>query len=211
MELEQMPVLVYTKKMDVINKDMNIYYPVIVGNINPMVLNRINTAIVSAVNKLIYEQYNKLIERGYENPKFTMDGWFELKNNQRGVLSLSLGNYTFPYPSAHGLTILKSLTFGIQNGKEYDLSEMFKSGSNYVKRLSDIVSIQIKERNIDTIEDFKSISPNQDYYIADKCLVLYFQLYELTPYSYGFPFFPISIYEIEGIISEDSPLYKMLG
>jgi hypothetical protein len=58
---------------------------------------------------------------------------------------------------------------------------------------------------------FKGISPEQDYYIADKALVLFFQLYELTAYAYGFPYFPISIYDLQTIIDEQGPLGKMFG
>ncbi|WP_231505605.1 RsiV family protein [Bacillus sp. EB01] len=57
-----------------------------------------------------------------------------------------------------------------------------------------MVAAQIKERSIMTLEPFTGIKPNQDYYIADKAIVLFFQLYDLAPYAYGFPYFPISIY-----------------
>ena len=60
------------------------------------------------------------------------------------------------------------------------------------------------------INEFTTIRPEQDYYIADKALVIYFQLYELTPYAYGFPYFPISVYEIQDIIDENGPLGRML-
>ncbi|WP_337445661.1 RsiV family protein [Ornithinibacillus scapharcae] len=67
----------------------------------------------------------------------------------------------------------------------------------------------MKQRDIQLIEDFTEISPNQDFYIADKSLVIYFQLYEITPYVYGFPMFPISVYQIQDIIREDGPLGRM--
>jgi hypothetical protein len=68
---------------------------------------------------------------------------------------------------------------------------------------------QIVERKIQLITDFTVIKPNQDYYIADKSLVIYFQLYEITPYVYGFPMFPISVYDIQNIIDEMGPLGRM--
>lgn len=79
-----------------------------------------------------------------------------------------------------------------------------------MKKLSDIVLKQIKEREIDLLGEFKPVKPNQDYYIADKSLVIYYQLYEITPYVFGFPQFPISVYEIQDIINEDGPLGVML-
>lgn len=40
--------------------------------------------------------------------------------------------------------------------------------------------------------------------------MIYYQLYELTAYVFGFPQFPISVYEIQDIIKENGPLGVML-
>jgi len=85
----------------------------------------------------------------------TVQGWYEIKTNEKGVLSLSIGNYTIAYPAAHGLTIIKSLTFDISTGKEYRLEELFKPGSDYVGTLSKIIERQIKEREIPILGEFK--------------------------------------------------------
>ncbi|CAH2213458.1 DUF3298 and DUF4163 domain-containing protein [Tepidibacter aestuarii] len=191
-----------------------IEYPLVIGMTNQSVQKKINDSILFLVNKLYIDQVNQLVFiQGYPQiPKIEVTGWFEIKTNERGILSLSIGNYTIAYPSAHGFTIIKSLTFDIQTGKIYQLYDLFKPESNYMEILSNIISNQIKDRDIHLINKFKGIkTSNQDYYIADKALVIYFQLYELTAYVYGFPYFPISVYEIQDIIQEDSPLYKMLS
>ena len=52
---------------------------------------------------------------------------------------------------------------------------------------------------------------NCDYYIADLTLVFYSSKYiEITPYVYGIPYFPISIYSIEDIIDENGPWAKVM-
>jgi len=203
MSFIQDPVQKKKKKMGIPGRDIVIKYPIVIAMSNPFVEQKINNTILSLVKKLIVEQ------GPYNNSKTTINGWYEIKSNERGILSLTIGNYTFNYPAAHGMTIIKSLTFNIIDGKTYELSDLFKPGSNYVKVLSDIIREQINQRNIQLLGEFKGISPNQDYYIADKCLVIYFQLYEITPYVFGFPFFPISVYEIQDIIKEDGPLGKM--
>ncbi|MFZ5986513.1 MAG: DUF3298 domain-containing protein [Bacillota bacterium] len=206
----QNPVNIMTKKIPSPNHEVVIKYPVVTGLSNPYIQHKINSEIIALVNKLIYEQTSGLKEQGYQNPNVTMQGWYEIKTNERGVLSLSLGNYTFAYPAAHGLTIIKSLTFDINTGKVYELEDLFKSESDYVKVLSDIIKTQIKQRDIPILGEFEGIRPDQDYYIADKALVVYFQLYEITPYAYGFPYFPISVYDIQNIVREGSPLDMML-
>lgn len=86
---------------------------------------------------------------------------------------------------------------------------MFKPGSDYVKRLSALIQEQIKVRDIQLLNEFTAIRPDQDFYLADKSIVIYFQLYELTAYVYGFPMFPISVYELQDIIDENGPLGRL--
>lgn len=194
--------IILTNKMLSPNKNISIFFPVVSGMKNTAVQQRINSMILYVVNKLIIDQgyYQSTIE--------TMIGDFEIKNNQRGFLSLSISNYTYIYHAAHGNTIIKSLTFNLQDGNIYTLSDLFKPGSNYQKILSDIIAKQIAERKIDILE-YNGIAPDQDFYIADRCLVVYFQLYQITPYVFGFPFFPISVYELTDIIKEGTPLAVM--
>jgi len=101
---------------------------------------------------------------------------------------------------AHGMTVLKSVTFNLGTGNIYRLEDLFKENVNYVKPLSNIIKRQIKEKNIPIIADFTEIKPDQDYYIENRTLMIYFQLYELAPYVYGFVTFPIPTREIQDII-----------
>ncbi|MEB3102681.1 RsiV family protein [Ferviditalea candida] len=107
---------------------------------------------------------------------------------------------------AHGYTIAKSLTLNLNTGKVYSLAELFKPGSDYIKTLSSIVDQQIKQRKLPTLNGFQTIQPDQDFYLAYKSLVLYFQLYQITPYYVGLPMFPISIYDLQSITEDTSPL-----
>lgn len=211
MPVFQSPVCVITLKLVDPAYGMNVDYPSVIRMRNPAVQKKINDAIVYTVNKLIRDQVHQLVDVQGINPlpNMTMQGFYEIKTNERDVLSLSIGNYTIAEHAAHGLTIVKSLTFDVNTGKIYELGELFKQGSNYVKVLSDIVAVQIKERNITLLGEFKGIRPNQDYYISDKVLVIYFQVYEIAAYVYGLVYFPISVYEIQDIIAENSPLGRM--
>lgn len=105
---------------------------------------------------------------------------------------------------------MKSLTFDSMTGRLYRLQDLFRPDSDYIGVLSRLVHQQIKERDIEVLNGFATISPDQDFYLADKSLVLYFQLYEITAYYFGFPMFPISVYEIEDILAEDGPLARLV-
>ncbi|WP_077324710.1 DUF3298 and DUF4163 domain-containing protein [Virgibacillus siamensis] len=184
---------------------IQVIYPKVFGMRDRSMERFINQSIAHETQELINMQIEEMPTTLVE-----MDGSFEIKNNQRNVLSLTLSNYAYHYHAAHGMTYIKSLTFDLDQRRQYSLSDLFKPGSNYVERLSELINEQIAERDIDTFENPVTIQPNQDFYIADKTLVIYFQLYEITPYVFGFPMFPISVYAIQDIINEDGPLAPMV-
>jgi len=200
--LTKLPVQVNT--VHLVNPRLDSFYPVIRGITDKEVEKKINDTILRMV-------YDLMRQQGYfEDKNTTITASYEIKNNQRGILSLSLLNYAFS-GGAHGLTIIKSPTFSVETGKLYTLKDLFKPGADYVARLSQLVKAQIIARDVPVFEEFTQIKPDQDYYIADKALVIYFQLYDITPYAYGFPYFPISVYDIQDIIDEEGPLGAMLG
>lgn len=197
----QPPVQVITQRL--FHPNMDLFYPIVVGLTNAVVQQKINALIFNLVTSLISEQGY------YQNPQIQITGGYEIKNNQRGILSLDIINYGYQPMAAHGMTYIKALTFDVNTGKTYQLSELFKPDSNYVMVLSDNIRQQIKQRDIPLLEDFKGISPNQDFYIADKALVVFFQLYEITPYYIGLPMFPVSVFELQSIAREQGPLDRM--
>ncbi len=194
------PIVVNT--LEIRYENLEVDYPQVVCIPNPNVQESINRAILNSVYELIQEQ------RYYQDPNIDMTGTYELKNNDKGVLSITLENYAFA-GGAHGNTIVKALNFDIMTGHIYTLPELFKPNSDYIKRISNIIKAQIRARDLPILDEFTEISPNQYFYIADRCLVIFFQLYEITPYYIGIPYFPISIYELEDIINEQGPLQRM--
>ncbi|WP_034681090.1 DUF3298 and DUF4163 domain-containing protein [Caldalkalibacillus mannanilyticus] len=195
----QNPVVIYTQRIE--EPNVTIYYPKLSHMTHREIENKLNHEIYQNVLSLI-EQQQKFQIAG--TPEIT--GHYEIKTNERGILSLTLSNYTYTYPMAHGYTLLQSLTFDLRTGKQYTLSDLFKADSNYVEALSKLVKQQIMTRGIPLLDDFKRIQPEQPFYLADKSIVLYFQLYEISPYYVGFPMFPISVYDILDLSKEDGPL-----
>ena len=195
----QFPVQIQT--LSIQSAGIEVYYPYVVGMPNHKTEEYMNQTILNLVNVLQLEQLK--MQTG---TKLEMTGHYEIKTNERGILSLTLSNYAYSYPMAHGFTIVKSLTFNLNTGDAYTLAELFNPGSNYVEVLSELIATQIMIRDLPLLNDFQHIQPNQDYYLADKSIVIYFQLYEIAPYYVGFPMFPISGYELQALISDSSPI-----
>jgi len=184
--------------------NQKVFYPQVEGMKNPQFERFINQTIIQETQELINQQIANMPTTVAE-----MIGLYEMKNNQRQVLSLTISNYTYHYQAAHGMTYIKGLTFDLEKKEACKLSDLFKPGSNYIERISILVDRQIKERDVMVIEDFETIQADQDFYLADKTLVIFFQLYQLAPYAFGFPFFPISVYDIQDILNEDGPLGRL--
>lgn len=180
---------------------IDFYFPEVIGMTDGRAQQNMNNQIIHLMNRLI-SQFNQ------EDYTTYITGSFEIKANQRDVLSLilwALGDFG----GAHPMTYVDTLNFDVTTGVNQSLQSQFKPGSDYVKRLSDIVAVQIKERNIPLLDEFTGIRPNQNYYISDNVLILYFDLYDIAPYAAGFPYFPIPLYQIEDIIDENSLLQKV--
>lgn len=188
--------------------DSVIYVPEVIGHWNVKVQHKINERIDRTIDHLIEQQYIEQNAEAFEE----MIGTYELKANERNVLSVTLQNYAYAYRHAHGLTLMESLTLDVLTGKTYELADFFKSNSNFLEVLTKLVNEQIKARNIPILDGEKvKVTSKQPYYVADQLLVLYYPLYAITPYSFGFPLFPIPVYQLESLLREDTPLARMLG
>lgn len=200
METRSTPIEIQTVTF---NRDqMTIQYPQVINLYNQELQHKINQTIIQLTQYLIHQQ--KVQQQSTQF--FEMIGSYEIKTNERNILSLSLSNYAYVAQHANGLTIMKSLTFNTQTGQLFNLADLFKVNSNYIERLSQIVNKQITERDIPLLQPFVKIDANQDFYIADKSLVLYFQPIEITPHYFGFPMFPISVFALEDIMNPNGPL-----
>jgi hypothetical protein len=184
--------------------NQQVYFPRVIEMHNSRLEQMINRAIVGQTQQLINLQVG-------ESPSTVVEmlGTYEVKNNQRDVLSFTFSNYTYHHQAAHGMTYINSLTFDLKQGKIVHVKDLFKPDSDYINRISNLIQTQITARDIPLLEDFTTIQPNQDFYLADKTLVIYFQLYELTPYVFGFPMFPLSVYDLQDISVEDGPLGRL--
>ncbi len=180
---------------------IDFYFPEVTEMTDGRAQQNMNNQIIHMMNRLI-SQFNQ--------PDLTtyITGAFELKTNQSNVLSVIL-HALGDFGGAHPMTYVGALNFDVTTGENKSLQSQFKPDSDYVKRLSDLVAAQIKEREIPLLDEFTGISPDQNFYVVDNVLILYFDLYDIAPYAAGFPYFPIPLYQIQDIIAEDSLLDRV--
>lgn len=183
---------------------LNIQYPKVEGLQNPAAQEKINSAIVELAQnaKATAEKTEKemLADNLY---RYKVDEYFNytVKLNELNLLSIKFDDYIYT-GGAHGSTIVRSLTFDLETGDVYGLKDLFNENADYISAINAEIKKQIVEKDYKDafIVDFESIKPDQDYYLNDNGLVIYFQRYEYTPYVFGSPEFVISPSLLESML-----------
>ncbi len=178
--------------------------------IYPQIIGLKDKKLQCKINSLIRERVFQLLkEEGYkEDCSKTFSIGYEIKLKGKKILSIRIEAYFYAQGAAHGMTIVKGMTFNLENGQLYNISDIFDPKSNYLDRLSKIVKKEIKEKDIPLIVDFKGMNEDQEFYLTEKALILFYQLYEYTPYAYGIPEFIVPYFSIQDMIKEKIPISK---
>jgi hypothetical protein len=119
--------------------------------------------------------------------------------------------YNYPFGAAHGMPRKDFAHLDLVTGRFYELKDLFKSNSNYVKVLSDIIRERIKKQGPDSfvwMDSYKGITEDQPFFINENGLNIYFYPYDIAPYAAGFPTFTIPFSEIMGMINVQGDFWK---
>lgn len=180
----------------------NIIYPQVEGLENRVVQEQINELIKRQVCKLIPVEGCSVYQEIIGNYRVTV--------NKKGILSIRIEFYTFKKHAANGLTVVKSITANLVTGQVYQLPDLFKINSDYKTVISRIIKKQIDERHLPLIKEFVSIKDNEEFYLTENSLVIYFQLFEYTPHYVGIPEFAIPYAQIRDLIRNEGPIGKLM-
>lgn len=183
----------YNKKDDTQTK--------IIQNINSTISNTVTTA-KDKIEK-DSEEYKKSYEADSNKDntiKYQYEAIYNYKiaYNKNNILSIPLTMYEFT-GGAHGLTNIKSFNYDLVKEKELKLEDLFKANSNYKEVINNHIKEEISKQPeiyFQGQDGFSSIKDNQDFYISDEGIVIYFSLYDIAPYSSGIPMFTITWDEI---------------
>ncbi|NFD79087.1 DUF3298 domain-containing protein, partial [Clostridium botulinum] len=126
------------------------------------------------------------------------------------LLSILFGIYTYYDNAAHGSTTYSSLNIDIYTGKIYKLSDLFTSRINYEPIVEQKVKEYIKVNNVPLLQEYKGLHEDQQFYLTPNSLVLYYPIYEYTPYAYGLFQVPIPFKDILNLLGPASPIQRLL-
>ncbi|ACQ52415.1 DUF3298 domain-containing protein [Clostridium botulinum] len=187
-------------------KNFKITYPFVQDISNENISKLVNESIADEVSNLFKEQVLLPQKINIEE----VIGFYEVKLNKKCLLSILFGIYTYYTNAAHGLTAYSSLNIDIDTGKIYKLSDLFTSRINYKPILEQKVKEYIKVNNVPLLEEYKGLHEDQQFYLTPNSLVLYYPIYEYTPYAYGLFQIPIPFKDILNLLGPASPIQRLL-
>lgn len=141
------------------------------------------------------EEYDNSIKNGYPVRMFEADVDYTLTYNRNCALSLYTDSYEFT-GGAHGSTVRYSDTWNIEDARRMTLSEIYPSYKNTILgEIDSDIAAQTASGNNTYFDDYEKnvveyFNP-ENFYLNYRGVVVYFQQYEIAPYSSGLPEFTI--------------------
>ena len=130
-------------------------------------------------------------------------GDFTVSFFKKSLLVIEITGYDYPFCAAHGMPLKKYAHINLKTGRLYQLADLFKPESPYVKVISDLIEDQIKSNDEYSYlfpDQYHGIQEDQPFFISEAGLNIYFLPYEIAPYAAGFPTFSIPFYELKELI-----------
>ena len=168
------------------NLTIDIAYPTIQNLNNRVIENKINTTLKNFALS-VEEDGLKLIKDIPEGREGAVNLHYEVPYNEKNILSVKFTGYSYS-GGAHGSHIQKSFTFNLGTGDQLGLKNLFNENFDYISLINSEISKQIASKGIMPESLPSSISPDQNFYLKNNSLVIY---YIDLPYVLGIPEFEI--------------------
>lgn len=162
------------------------------------------------INELLNEEVCKAVkdfdkEAATANiaAKSTFDISQTVNYNKNDFISITEEIYRYT-GGAHGMTVRHTRNIDILKKQEICLADLFaeEGYENTLNRMLEELT-ESKPEEYGELWQRPEINKNQDFYITDDDLVIYYQPYELSYYARGFVEFPLRLTELKGYLKED--------
>ena len=138
--------------------------------------------------KTAVEQYKDDIENNFPVHVFEALVVYKLTYNMACIISLYFDKYEYT-GGAHGNTVRYSQTWNLQKYSKITLSQLFNCSLDYKEYILRQVEEQIKKDPSIYFDEYEKLIAetfNEDsFYCTPQGIVVYYQQYEIAPYSSG--------------------------
>ncbi len=203
--VKQNSINIISKAEEIDTKEIytKLQYPQLDGLENKTVQNKINSTFKKLAEDAEVMGMDALVDIDpsyFEGHRFGVDLNYQVKYNQNGLLSVVFDNYQY-YGGAHGSTLQTAYTFNLKDGTEYKLSDMFKDKTDYVTLMSNQVKQQLKERGLSEGVEFDRIAEDQEFYLDNNGIKVYFQQYAIGAYALGILEFEADYSDVRDVLN----------
>lgn len=144
------------------------------------------------------ELYDFNEANGYPVMVYEVVSDYTITYNQNSIVSLYSDEYIYS-GGAHGITTRSSQNWNINFARQFSLSELFNNNCNYVldilKEINNQIEQQIADGTNQYFENYCNLVLNtidfNNFYLNPGYITIFFQQYDIAPYSSGIPVFNI--------------------
>lgn len=140
------------------------------------------------------ETYNFNVSNGYPIMVYELVSEYNVTYDKDFIVSLYMDTYEFA-GGAHGNTNRSSQNWNLRIGKQLPLSYFYPNNPNYVVDILKNINNQIKEKSEFYFDNYCELVLENfnlnSYYVTQNDVAIFFQQYEIAPYSTGIPTFLI--------------------
>ena len=131
---------------------------------------------------------------------------YKITYNDRGILSILL----YATNKTDQTVLYHPITFNSQSGGRITLDTLFESDNDTWKNVAAFYAETLVRLNrTDTHSDVK-ITEDKDFYLTDTKLVIFYELYEISYYAQGSPYFEIPYSVLEQYANPDGAMHVIL-
>lgn len=203
----------YKLKEDILIKEkkynpdmtMSIYYPELKNMENHNVEEEINNKLY----KLFITDIVDRVEKVESKTIVQVDYKVKIYNDLLVVQKMSLYH---TLESIEELPTEETYHIDLNTGELYELKDLFKPNVNYVERLTEIITKEMKKRHEDEeicfLEEFDGIGENQDFILFEDYIQLYFYSEEVANCVDGYTRFNVPYEDLKEILNIDAGSWK---
>lgn len=131
---------------------------------------------------------------------YDLQGQYTVHFNGDNLLSVEQQGYIYT-GGAHGMTLFNAATFDLTTGRELELADLFKNGSNYLERINKEVAAQVADESRMFFGPVEVKNGDTFYFNKNGDLVIAYEPYEVAPYAAGIIRFTIPCTQLEDILA----------
>ena len=202
--------------------EITAFYPELSGITTPAAT-KFNTLVKDTVTKDIAAFRKDMMAQDADQLKYIkqvgvnnyLESWYSVDYADEKLVSLLFGNSVFS-GGAHPNYYSYAINFDLKTGKKLELADLFKSGSNYLKVISDY-SISRLKGELEEMSDeewmAKGAGPDADNFkswtITKKGIFIMFDPYQVAAYAAGPQSVVVPYSELKSIVRADGVLAEI--